>query len=389
MSCDAAWSSPGRKLAADHDDRCPVAPGARRGRPAAPRATASRWTSSAARPRCRDGCACWTPNNWRTGAAAGCRLVLDAPVAVAPGDRFIIRQASPSLTLGGGNVVNPHPRRRWRRFEPEFDRPVGDPGARDAGRFGPARAPKPRAGAPQSGYRGLGLDMATAEAVLARMFDSGDLIPLGALQPPLARSQTPAISVGGWRTLAARMAEILADYHAQYPLRPGMAREELKSRVQGREKWSPKLFNELVARGGRPRGALSEVGEIAAPRPAYRISFTRRNRPRSTRVLAAFRQQPYTPPSMAESLAHDRPRDPQRAAAPGRAGAAERGCVCCWGKPTKQWLAGSWPHPSQRQHDGGPGAGRVQHQPQVRAGADGTPGRAEDHATRGDERVLR
>ena len=54
------------------------------------------------------------------GSSGWVQLVLEAPVALAPGDRFIIRQASPSLTLGGGNVVNPHPRRRWRRFQPDL-----------------------------------------------------------------------------------------------------------------------------------------------------------------------------------------------------------------------------------------------------------------------------
>jgi selenocysteine-specific elongation factor len=137
------------------------------------------------------------------------------------------------------------------------------------------------------------------------MLESGEVIPLGAVQPPLARSQALAISAGGWRTLAARMAEILVDYHVQYPLRPGMAREELKSRVQGREKWSPKLFNELVARGAA-EGALAEIGEMLC-RPGFRIVFTPAQQAKVDAVLAAFRRQPYAPPSMAESLAQTDP----------------------------------------------------------------------------------
>jgi len=135
--------------------------------------------------------------------------------------------------------------------------------------------------------------------------ESGQIIPLGVTQPPLARSQTPAISAGGWRTLSARMAETLSDYHAQYPLRPGMAREELKSRVQGREKWSPKLFNELAARGVA-EGALAETGD-ALCRPGFRIVFTPAQQAKVDGLLAAFRKQPTTPPSMAESVAQTDP----------------------------------------------------------------------------------
>ena len=46
------------------------------------------------------------------------QLRLDHPVVVVAGDRFILRQPSPSLTLGGGEVLSPTPRRRWRRFDP-------------------------------------------------------------------------------------------------------------------------------------------------------------------------------------------------------------------------------------------------------------------------------
>ena len=45
----------------------------------------------------------------RGGQAGWAQLVLESPVAVGSGDRFIIRQPSPSLTVGGGVIVNPYP----------------------------------------------------------------------------------------------------------------------------------------------------------------------------------------------------------------------------------------------------------------------------------------
>ena len=47
------------------------------------------------------------------------QLRLEKPVALTKGDRFIIRQPSPSVTIGGGRVVNPFPGRRHRRFRAE------------------------------------------------------------------------------------------------------------------------------------------------------------------------------------------------------------------------------------------------------------------------------
>ncbi|MCX7670453.1 MAG: SelB C-terminal domain-containing protein, partial [Anaerolineae bacterium] len=146
-----------------------------------------------------------------------------------------------------------------------------------------------------------GLDAATAESTLARLIAEGQVIPLGVVQPPLVASNTAALSLGGWRALAGRMADILADYHAQYPLRPGLGREELKSRLQGRDKWPARLFNELIARAVAA-GVLEETGDFLR-RPGFQIRFTPEQQGRVDALLAAFRRQPYTPPSWAESVA--------------------------------------------------------------------------------------
>ncbi len=235
------------------------------------------------------------------GATGWAQLRLDEPVAIAPGDRFIIRQASPSMTIGGGVIVNAHPRRRWRRFQPDVISQLetlsrGTPEdlllhALTSAELSPLRAAVERSG----------LDAATAEGTLARLIGEGQIIPLGGAQPPLAGSSAPALSLGGWHALAGRMADALADYHAQYPLRPGLGREELKSRLQGREKWPAKLFNELIGRAVA-EGVVEEAGEYVR-RPGYQITFAPEQQTKVSALLAAFRRQPYTPPSAAEAAA--------------------------------------------------------------------------------------
>jgi selenocysteine-specific elongation factor len=235
------------------------------------------------------------------GAPGWAQLRLDEPVAVAPGDRFIIRQASPSMTIGGGVIVNAHPRRRWRRFQPDVIAQLetlsrGTPEdlllhALTTAELSPLKAAVERSG----------LDAATAERTLARLLADGQIIAFGTVQPPLANSTAPAISLGGWHMLTGRMAESLAEYHAQYPLRPGLGREELKGRLQGREKWPPKLFNELIARA-IVEGVAEDAGDTLR-RPGFQISFTPEQQGKVDALLAAFRRQPYTPPSMAEAIA--------------------------------------------------------------------------------------
>lgn len=45
------------------------------------------------------------------------QIRLETPMALAQGDRFILRYPSPSQTIGGGVIVNSHPSRRWKRFQ--------------------------------------------------------------------------------------------------------------------------------------------------------------------------------------------------------------------------------------------------------------------------------
>ncbi len=237
----------------------------------------------------------------RSGASGWAQLALEAPIVVEPGDRFILRQPSPSMTVGGGAVVNAHPARRWRRFQADVLQQLetlarGTP--EDLVFHALARSEP----APLKDIVGVsGLQAADAEAVVAELVARGEILPLGALQPPLARSLTPVISLGGWHTLAARMAETLSDHHAQFPLRPGMVREQLKGRVQGRAKWPAKLFNELITRA-EAEGRLVQAGDFVA-RPDHRITFTPAQQARVGALLSAFRRQPATPPSMADSIA--------------------------------------------------------------------------------------
>ena len=53
------------------------------------------------------------------GETGWAQLRLSQPAALVRGDRFILRWLSPSITVGGGIVVDPAPRRRHRRFRPE------------------------------------------------------------------------------------------------------------------------------------------------------------------------------------------------------------------------------------------------------------------------------
>lgn len=237
------------------------------------------------------------------------QLRLETPVAVQRGDRFILRQASPSRTLGGGVVVNPYPGRRWRRFRPEVSAMLevlqgGDPGEillQAVQRQEPA--PYAAAAAASS------LDRAAALQAFAELLAAGQVLALDrdwdAAQiddRQRAAALQTVISAEGWRELTGRLETLLAGYHRQFPLRLGMGREELKNRWQGkRQSWSLRQYNDLL-------GQAAQEGRIVDEGAAVRLSShaaqpSPQQQAAVERLLAQFRAQPYAPPATADAAA--------------------------------------------------------------------------------------
>ncbi|MGQ9681855.1 MAG: selenocysteine-specific translation elongation factor [Anaerolineae bacterium] len=226
------------------------------------------------------------------GQMAWAQVEASAPVVVVTQDRFILRQPSPSATLGGGFVVDAHPERRHHRFRPEVIARLeilahGSPEdilVQTLERLGPTT---PAALMAQSG-----LSAEQGERALASLQAQGQVFPLLADRPSGA-----ILTRGQWSSLATRLQGLLQIYHAQHPLRPGMPREELKSRLN----LDARVFGDVLLRAaaeGRIRASDATV-RLAD----FALCFTPEQEQRIGLLLAHFARDPYAPPSAAEAEA--------------------------------------------------------------------------------------
>ena len=220
------------------------------------------------------------------GATGWAQLRLERPIIAARGDRCILRVASPSLTVAGGAVIDPHPSRH-RRFRSEvlaaletLSRGAPDELLLQALGDGP-----PRAWAEL--LREIELSEAVAEAALAGLAVDGKALPLGA--GPTLHVITPA----GWAKLEERMLPPLRAYHRRYPLREGMPREEIRQRLR----LGPRALGAFLAAAAR-RGLIgqSETGVWLAGHLAQPDTAARRD---LDAALAAMSRTPYSPPAPA------------------------------------------------------------------------------------------
>ncbi|MFQ6014377.1 MAG: selenocysteine-specific translation elongation factor [Anaerolineae bacterium] len=235
------------------------------------------------------------------GQSGWVQLRLQEPTVLVKNDRFIIRQPSPSLTIGGGVVIDPLPRGRHRRFRPEVIQRLeilahGTPEEillQSLRRQEPDEADRL--------VRRSNLERTTAEEALSRLMERGQVMVLGEGEdrqeelPPAGNRYL--VSSAGWKELGTRISGMVGDYHRQYPLRAGMPREELKSRLG----YVSRLFNEVVDLAVE-RGELVE-GKGILYLPGHEVRFTADQQRRIDQLLRQMAKNPYAPPSLSDCQA--------------------------------------------------------------------------------------
>ncbi|MDI3339164.1 MAG: selenocysteine-specific translation elongation factor [Sphaerobacter sp.] len=215
------------------------------------------------------------------------QLRLPQPLVAVKGDRFILRRPSPSLTIGGGVVVDAHPRRH-RRFRREVIQALevlaaGTP--EEIVEQALQSAPLERRALP----RAVTLPEPDLQAAVDRLVAEGRVVALGSGGPGDLLVHAAALA-----RIIGELCALLADYHQRQLLRRGMAKEE----VRRRSGLAARAFDAIVAHAAA-QGALVDDGETLRL-PAHRITFTPAQRAAIDRYLAALRAAPYTPPSPAE-----------------------------------------------------------------------------------------
>ncbi|MFZ6026070.1 MAG: selenocysteine-specific translation elongation factor [Chloroflexota bacterium] len=237
----------------------------------------------------------------RPGEEGWLQLELTRPVVAVRGDRYILRRPSPGETLGGGSVVDPAPKGRHKRFAAEVLTRLE------------ALAQGTPAEVLQQALVALGLaslqdaltrsnlDQAAAQAALAELIATGQIVNVERGDENIRNADLVAARVT-WERLSARALEEVAAYHKAYPLRAGLPREELRSRLsKGTPALPPRLFPAVYARLVAD-GRLAEDGP-QVKLPGHRVQFTPQQQARADALLAKFAAAPFAPPSAKECQA--------------------------------------------------------------------------------------
>jgi len=217
------------------------------------------------------------------------QIRLKRPVAVGKGDLFVVRLLTPAQTVGGGMVIEPHARRHRRFQEPVLERlQVLELGAPQEIVLQQLRSREPAELRDVLSRAALGTE--DARSVVADLIQSGDVFALDNVDAGLLPS-TLLISRSGWELLASRAAAVLNQYHETYPLRSGMPREELRTRLG----LDARSYNRVQARL-LENGAIEESGPLVRS-AGHVVQLSEEQRLSSAALMTELRSAGASPPT--------------------------------------------------------------------------------------------
>ncbi len=187
----------------------------------------------------------------RPGEETWAQVRLLRPAAVLKGDRFVLRDAN--ATIGGGSVVEMqarrHPRRRATVIEQLERQESGSP---EEALYAAIAAQEP--GEAAVAFRRTDLGQETARAAFASLAAAGRVVVLGDEGSGLVYTRP------SYDALSRRALTALEAYLRDHPLRRGLGREELRSRLG----LTQRLFGLVLGRW-LDDALVGETGTAVAP----------------------------------------------------------------------------------------------------------------------------
>lgn len=216
------------------------------------------------------------------------QLRLETPTVASKGDRFVVRFYSPMETIGGGSIIDAAPVRHRRFNQAVLDnlriKEKGTPGELVAEAV-------ERAGLtpvhPQKIAQELGMPLTEVAELFRQLKEEGELIPIEA-ETALHRHRLDAASHLVTGTLSA--------HHEAQPMRSGMSREELRSRLS--RQMDAKGFNLVLGRLDAAGTLVSEGGRVRLAR--HEARFTEEQERAREALKAGLLRDPFNAPSFEE-----------------------------------------------------------------------------------------
>ncbi|MBC8198905.1 MAG: selenocysteine-specific translation elongation factor [Desulfobacterales bacterium] len=224
------------------------------------------------------------------GETSLAQIRLDSPVALIKDDRFVIRSYSPMRTIGGGHILNPIPQKH-KRFKPEVIKLL-------KGIVNNIPEEIISSHADDSGYAGVSFaDLKIMTNLPEKQLDN---TIQGLLSKKTIvcfdRENRIYIHNNGIEKLKKETLDYLSSYHKSNPLKAGMSKEELRSKLPFAV--GTKLFNLILNRMIKDEVIVQEENTVRLS--SHTVSLKVDQADIRTKILDAYLKSGLTPPYFKE-----------------------------------------------------------------------------------------
>jgi len=224
------------------------------------------------------------------GEGGWLQIEMKNEMVVAKGDHFIIRKPSPAETIGGGVVLDPHPRGRHKRFSDAVYKhfAVMESGSIKERLINLIQQMQPvTIKEIMANYE---TDQNQAMAELKGMIGD-EMIVINKLTNELTPN-TLVSSRSAWDERTKELLNAVKNFHEQYPLREGISKNELRKTLG----WDLGEFNNYVE-GMVIRGLIRQKNGLMALSD-YQVELSAEVKERIEDVLKDYQLNPFSPPSL-------------------------------------------------------------------------------------------
>lgn len=232
----------------------------------------------------------------RPGEEGWIQLEVRDPVVAVRGDRYILRRPSPGETLGGGMIVDQQPKGRHKRFDESVLKSLESLAQGSPADVLFEAALGMNIASIKDVTRQSRLEDADAESALDELLEKGQLVVLENGEAAIT-SDLLAAALPNWNALRDKTLQWIESYHKEFPLRRGIPREELKSRL----KLSSRIFLSLIKKLIADDSIAEHLSSLA--KPGHEIRFDGPEQAKVQALMRKFEANPFSPPGVKECQA--------------------------------------------------------------------------------------
>jgi len=224
------------------------------------------------------------------GSSGYVQFILKDAVALKPGDRFVVRNLSPAITWGGGQILHVNPTRHKRRQEQVLSglKTLEQGSPEEQVRFylaeaGPAGRSRPELAAM------LPWDPTYLANLLNALVQKGEALFYDPENQRYLLTETA-------QALEEEIRTHLKTYHQKNPLKPGFSKEELRRRLP--PQMEMRLFNFLLNRLTQQKQVVLEKDLVRLA--SHRVQLAVDQEDVTRRLEALYQRGQLTPPTLKE-----------------------------------------------------------------------------------------